>query len=82
MDLGHNKFSGTLPLELRTEYVLLRHLYLDHNDFLGTLPESDVVTGQGRINTLYVNDNKLSGPFPGHVTIFHRKRKLLIGKGR
>ena len=70
MYLGHNKFSGTLPDELGTESVRLRHLFLDHNDFLGTVPESYVVAGQGRINTLYLNDNKLSGPFPGNGTLF------------
>lgn len=82
MDLGHNKFSGTLPDELGTESVRLRHLFLDHNDFLGTVPESYVVAGQGRINTLYLNDNKLSGPFPGNGTLFQRMRKLSLGKWR
>lgn len=66
MDLGNNKFSGTLPSELGTEYVRLRHLFLDHNEFTGTVPQSYVVAGDGRIQSLTLNDNKFTGDFPGN----------------
>ncbi|KAL3941682.1 MAG: hypothetical protein SGBAC_003995 [Bacillariaceae sp.] len=80
MDLGHNRFSGTLPRDLGTGYVRLRHLFLDHNSFLGTVPESYVVAGQERISTLYLNSNKLSGVFPGNDTLFRRMRKCVAGE--
>ena len=65
MDLGNNQFSGQLPPELGTEYVRLRHLFLDNNQFTGTVPPSYVVAGNGRIESLTLNDNQLRGAFPG-----------------
>lgn len=61
MDLGRNKFSGTLPTELGTDYVRLRHLYLDHNDFSGTVPNEVINAGDGRLHSLRLNDNKFTG---------------------
>jgi len=78
MDLGHNLFSGTLPPELGTEYVRLRHLYLDHNQFTGTMPQSYVVAGNGRIQTLQVNDNQLGGAFPGNHQTYTQLSKWHI----
>ncbi|CAJ1962925.1 unnamed protein product [Cylindrotheca closterium] len=76
MDLGFNRISGTLPQEFGDQAVRLRHLFLDHNEFLGTLPESYVVAGQRRIKTLFVNDNNLSGVFPGNATLFQKMQEL------
>lgn len=72
MDLGYNNFSGTLPPDLGTDYVRLRHLHLDHNGFAGTFPESYLVAGDGRIHTIFVNDNYLTGIFPGNRQESHR----------
>ncbi|KAL3932446.1 MAG: hypothetical protein SGBAC_010843 [Bacillariaceae sp.] len=66
MDLGRNKFSGTLPTELGTDYVRLRHLYLDHNDFSGTVPNEVINAGDGRLHSLRLNDNKFTGALPGN----------------
>ena len=76
MDLGDNQFSGTLPPI--PEYVRLRHLFLDHNQFTGTVPQSYVVAGNGRIQTLEVNDNQLSGAFPGNHETYTQLSKLLL----
>ena len=59
MDLGRNSFSGTIPP--MDEYVRLRHLYLDHNNFEGQLPQNIVNTGDGRLESLFVNDNRFTG---------------------
>lgn len=63
-DLGHNQFSGTLPVDLGEKFVRLRHLHLDHNNFVGTLPESYITVGNGRLEQLTINDNQLTGAVP------------------
>ena len=40
IDLGRNNFSGNLPEDIGEEWFELRYLYLDHNDFTGTIPKS------------------------------------------
>lgn len=78
MDLGNNKFSGNLPTDLGEEYVRLRHLFLDHNNFEGPVPESYINAGNGRIQTLTLNDNNFSGAFPGNHEVFNRMLQLTI----
>ena len=63
MDLGRNKFSGTLPTF--EGYDEIRHLHLDFNKFTGTLPSSVINAGEGKLVTLSVNDNHLTGAIPG-----------------
>ena len=65
MDLGRNQFTGTLPtLE---NYVRLRHLHLDFNEFVGTVPATVVNAGQGRLKSLTLNNNQLTGFLPGPI---------------
>jgi len=82
MDLGRNKISGTLPPDLGTESVRLRHLYLDHNDLEGTFPNEVLNAGDGRLRALSLNNNHFTGTFPGdhqllnymgtrHVLFYH-----------
>ena len=59
MDLGRNKFTGTIPLDLETEYVRLRHLNLDHNNFSGNA--NVINAGDGRLHSLLLNDNQFTG---------------------
>jgi hypothetical protein len=72
MDLGRNKFRGTLPVSLGENYVRLRHLHLDHNRFTGTVPSTLINAGNGRLNALSLNDNKLTGLLPGNFQVFTR----------
>lgn len=65
MDLGRNSFSGEIPAEIGVNYIRLRHLYLDHNQFTGTVPESIINAGEGRLRSLRLNDNQLVGALPG-----------------
>mmetsp|Transcript_17183 Transcript_17183/g.41834 ORF Transcript_17183/g.41834 Transcript_17183/m.41834 type:complete len:153 (+) Transcript_17183:506-964(+) len=65
-DLGRNQFSGTLPIQLGLDYVRLRHLHLDHNRFTGPVPEEIVNAGNGRLLSLNLNDNQLTGALPGN----------------
>mmetsp|Transcript_38149 Transcript_38149/g.92323 ORF Transcript_38149/g.92323 Transcript_38149/m.92323 type:complete len:470 (-) Transcript_38149:307-1716(-) len=78
MDLGYNKFDGELPPELGNEYVRLRHLYLDHNNFEGSVPESYINAGNGRIQTLTLNNNNFTGAFPGNHEVYNRMLQLRI----
>jgi hypothetical protein len=64
VDLSFNKFSGTLPQDIGEDFVRLRHLYLDHNEFTGPIPESYALAGDSRIIDLFLSDNMLTGGVP------------------
>ncbi|CAJ1964028.1 unnamed protein product [Cylindrotheca closterium] len=67
LDLGRNKFSGTIPRSVfATEFVRLRYLYIDHNQFTGTLPSDLMSAGDNRLKALAVNDNRFRGALPGN----------------
>lgn len=74
IDLGRNNFSGNLPEDIGEEWFELRHLYLDHNEFTGTIPKSYPTTGEGRIETMTFNHNNLEGLVPGGFK-FNKLRK-------
>lgn len=63
-DLSFNRFSGTLPETLGTDFAKARFVYLDHNRFTGTIPDNYGMIGNGRVNELHLNDNKLEGAVP------------------
>lgn len=63
-DLSFNKFSGTLPADMGVDFVRLRNLYLDHNEFVGPIPESYAAIGDNQLWNLYLNDNALTGSVP------------------
>lgn len=72
MDLGKNKFTGTIPASLGENYVRLRHLHLDHNQLSGTVPSSIINAGDGRLNSLSLHDNQLTGALPGDHEFFNK----------
>ena len=74
MDLGHNNFVGTLPSSFERFYAL-RHLALDHNDLNGTIPSVFPNIGNGRLETLYMNDNRLTGSIPGQFRLYNKLGK-------
>lgn len=63
-DLSFNKFSGTLPADMGVDFARLRNLYLDHNEFVGTIPESYANIGNDRLWNMYLSDNALTGGVP------------------
>lgn len=68
LDLGHNQLSGSLPSdwsEGRAAFIRLRVLYLDHNNLSGSVPSSLGLIGNGRITLLSLQNNALTGEFPG-----------------
>ena len=72
MDLGRNQFSGTIPGDIGDKYVWLRHLYLDHNNFVGSIPTNFPKIGNNRLETLGLNDNQLTGVVPGGHQILNQ----------
>lgn len=64
MDLSFNKLTGTLPADIGSDFNRLRHLYLDHNLFTGTIPESYAQAGGGRLYVLTLDNNQLTGGVP------------------
>ncbi|GAX27631.1 hypothetical protein FisN_13Hh278 [Fistulifera solaris] len=68
LDIGRNAFSGTIPIdwyEGRDTMNNLRHLYADFNQFSGGLTYNFPTIGSGRIDQVSINDNQLTGDFPG-----------------
>ena len=66
MDLGNNALTGTVPADIGTDYVRMRHLFLDHNSLEGPFPTEVLNGGEGRLKELTLNNNKFTGTFPGH----------------
>lgn len=64
VDLSFNNLRGTLPEEFGTIFTSLRQLYLDHNQFSGTIPQSYGMAGSGSLLTLFLNNNLLTGGLP------------------
>lgn len=62
LDLSFNNLSGNLPPG--DGFASLKQLYLDHNHFTGTIPESYPMIASGRLYVLTLNDNMLTGGVP------------------
>lgn len=71
-DVGRNYLSGTLPDSLGKNFRDLRHLHLDHNRFVGTIPLSYNMVGNGRLETLSINHNQLTGVVPGKRKMYNK----------
>lgn len=71
-DLSMNSLNGTLPSTL--QMVSLRHFDLSYNEFSGTIPEDYSDLGSNRLFQFYLNDNKITGEFPGnwHTKLPHK----------
>jgi len=64
MDLSFNQLTGTLPVDIGENFNKLRQLYLDHNQFTGSIPETYSQAGGGRLYVLSLHDNQLTGGVP------------------
>ena len=63
LDLGFNALTGTLPESL-VKFNRLRRVYLNNNNFNGTIPISFPEMGNKKLTQLHLNDNDLSGEVP------------------
>lgn len=63
LDLGRNQFTGPLPHDMDA-MVSLRHLFLDHNNFNATIPDSIPRVGNSSLQALALDNNQLTGEFP------------------
>ncbi|XP_030466019.1 receptor-like protein EIX1 [Syzygium oleosum] len=80
LDLSYNQINGTLP-KFPTELYLLD---LSHNFISGTIPQ-DIGLAMPNLESLYLNDNLLSGPIPTslcemELEVLHLGRNELVGK--
>ncbi len=64
MDLGRNMLSGTVDA-IDEKFVELRMLYLDKNQFNGTISSTLINTGNGRLVALQLDNNLFTGEVPG-----------------
>ncbi|KAG2725029.1 hypothetical protein I3760_01G048100 [Carya illinoinensis] len=61
LDLSHNLFTGSLPVCLNLPKI--KHLYLQGNKFIGSIPK--VLFNSSSLLTLDMRDNSFSGLFVG-----------------
>ena len=83
LDLGQNRFSGTVPATIFS-VPSLRLLYLSNNKFTGNIPAN--FGNAARLRDLYLNDNELEGQIPPilpgqlqNLTEFLLQRNTLTG---
>jgi hypothetical protein len=58
--------SGPLPDDFGATSIQLEHLYLNHNQFTGSIPDSYATIGNSRLITLALNDNQFTGSPPSN----------------
>eukprot|EP00978_Attheya_sp_CCMP212_P018408 scaffold50361_cov52-Attheya_sp.AAC.1 len=63
LDFGSNYMTGTLPRSLE-DLNYLSMLYLDHNQFRGTIPPTYGDLGGNKLQEFWVNHNNLVGYVP------------------
>ncbi len=47
-------------------------MFIDNNQFVGSLPESYINVGNGRLESFAVNDNFLTGAVPDNYELFNK----------
>jgi hypothetical protein len=62
LDLGYNRLGGTLPAEYGKNNF--RFLYLDHNQFVNSIPSEYGQMGNWKLQELWLNNNTLTGTSP------------------
>ncbi|KAG7348621.1 two component regulator [Nitzschia inconspicua] len=78
LDVGRNQLTGRLPDDIGRSCVELRQLHLDHNQFRGTLPVSYNTVGNGRLRSLLINNNQLTGVVSGERTMFNNLFQFVL----
>ncbi|XP_015894342.1 receptor-like protein EIX2 [Ziziphus jujuba] len=62
LDLGYNKFSGTIPIWIGQRFPVMLQLRLRHNYLTGNIPQQ--LCQLTYVHILDLAENKLSGPIP------------------
>lgn len=66
LDLGLNRFTGTIPDDWvygQGSFSKLRNLYLDHNNLEGDLPSMFPNLGAGRAELIDISNNNFTGGY-------------------
>ena len=77
-DVGRNELTGTLPVDIGEDFFSLRHLYLDFNNFTGTLPRNYNNVGNSRLRALSINDNQLTGYVFGERKLYDNMVQYIL----
>lgn len=67
LDLGRNQLVGTVDA-IDDRFPSLRMLFLDNNQFNGTISSTLINTGNGRLEALGLDNNQFTGEVPGDHT--------------
>jgi len=81
LDLSSNRLTGTFPadwVESIDSMNRLRHLYLDNNLLTGELPSNLQSIGNGRLESLLINDNQFVGEVPGGYEIRNHLQQVEV----
>lgn len=71
-DVGRNYIGGTLPVDIGNNFAGLRHLFVDHNRFVGSIPQSYPLAGEGRLISFFASHNQLTGIVPDNWVFFNK----------
>lgn len=81
-DIGRNQFTGQLPNDIGESCVDLRHLFMDNNMFRGTIPLSYNSVGNGRLESLTLHSNQLTGVVPGERKLYNNLQLLTLHENK
>ena len=76
LNLGYNKFTGSLPFQLLSK--IANSVYFQSNNFDGTL--SSVITSYTFLTSLDVSNNKLSGSFDFSIQEMKVLKSLILSE--
>jgi len=71
-DVGRNFISGSIPSDIGEDYSELKFLHIDHNRLTSSIPESIPLMANGRMISLFANNNRLSGSVPDNWIMFNK----------
>merc|ERR1711937_1011946 len=65
LDVGYNRFSGTLPDNIPDTAPDLRIMYMENNHLSGTIPST--LGNAPRMQNLFLHGNQLTGDIPAEL---------------
>jgi len=78
LDLSYNQLTGNFEEDFARTHTQIRHFYINHNKFSGTLPETIGNMGNYRTIEFWINDNQFEGTPPMSFLKDNKENKDLL----